>query len=352
MYRSIIRPVLFLVSPETVHHWVVGLLKFIFAIPGTAYLVRRYCVVHDKRLRRELFGLRFDNPVGIAAGFDKNAHVFAELANFGFSHIEVGTVTPKAQAGNPKPRLFRLKRDKALINRMGFNNNGLEAMVNRLSGWRKTQITSGKSRPIIGGNIGKNTLTPNSEAVEDYVANFKGLFDHVDYFVVNVSCPNISDLKELQDQDALMNILSRIQEINRAMPQPKPVLLKVSPDLNNRQLDEVIQIIQETGIDGVVATNTSITRHTLSHDQALAKEIGQGGLSGKPLRDRSTEVIRYLAEKSGKAFPIIGVGGIMTPEDALEKLEAGADLVQLYTGFIYSGPFLARRINKMILKKL
>jgi dihydroorotate dehydrogenase len=352
MYSSIIRPVLFLVSPERVHHWVVGLLKLVFAIPGIAYVVRRYSTVNDKRLQRNLFGLRFENPVGIAAGFDKNAHVFAELANFGFSHIEVGTVTPKAQPGNPKPRLFRLKNDQALINRMGFNNNGLEAMANRLREWRNKQYSSDFIRPIIGGNIGKNTLTPNSEAVEDYVANFKGLFEHVDYFVVNVSCPNISDLKELQDQDALLNILNRIQEINHSKPVSRPVLLKVSPDLNNRQLDEIIQIVKETGIDGVVATNTSITRHTLTKDQLKAQEIGQGGLSGKPLRDRSTEVIRYLAEKSGKAFPIIGVGGIMTPEDAIEKLEAGADLVQIYTGFIYSGPFLARKINKMILKKL
>lgn len=352
MYRILIRPLLFLVSPETVHHWVVGILKFVFAFPGLAYIIRRITTVKDKRLERELFGLRFANPVGIAAGFDKNAQVFNELSYFGFSHIEVGTVTPRPQPGNPKPRLFRLTDDKALINRMGFNNHGLEAMVEILKKWRFSKYGSAADRPVIGGNIGKNTLTPNSKAVEDYVTNFTGLFDYVDYFVVNVSCPNISNLKELQDQDALMEILSRIQNINKSMSKPKPVLLKVSPDLNNQQLDEVIQIVRESGIDGVVATNTTITRHTLKHDSHRAQEIGQGGLSGQPLRDRSTEVIRYLAEKSGKAFPIIGVGGIMTPEDAIAKLEAGADLVQVYTGYIYSGPFLARKINKTILKRL
>jgi len=352
MYRILIRPLLFLVSPETVHHWVVGILKFVCAVPGAANIIRRFTTVNDKRLKRELFGIQFANPVGIAAGFDKNAQVFDELSHFGFGHIEVGTVTPKPQPGNPKPRLFRLTRDKALINRMGFNNHGLEAMAQRLKQWRLNKSVAAATRPVIGGNIGKNTLTPNIEAVEDYVTNFRGLFEYVDYFVVNVSCPNISNLKELQDQDALMEILSRIQAINKSMPKPKPVLLKVSPDLNNKQLDEVIQIVRESGIDGVVATNTTITRNTLRNDRQRASEIGQGGLSGQPLRDRSTEVIRYLAEKSGKAFPIIGVGGIMTPEDAIEKLKAGADLVQVYTGFIYRGPFLARKINKMILKKL
>lgn len=292
---------------------------------------------------RTVFGLQFRNPIGIAAGFDKNAEVYEALSAFGFGHVEVGTVVPLPQPGNPKPRLFRLRKDKGLINRMGFNHQGLEAVVERL-----------KSRPpglIIGGNIGKNTLTPNDKAPQDYLKCFEGLFDVVDYFVVNVSCPNISDMKALQDQEALLSILNTIQQNNNSRPKRKPVLLKVSPDLNEKQLDEVIGIVQQTGIDGVVATNTTVTRHTLRHDTITAERVGQGGLSGLPLQKRSTEVIRYLAQKSGKAFPIIGVGGILTAADALEKLEAGADLVQVYSGFVYSGPSIAKKINKAILRK-
>jgi dihydroorotate dehydrogenase len=281
--------------------------------------------------------------VGIAAGFDKQAELYNELSNFGFGFIEIGTVTPKGQPGNPKPRLFRLPPDKALINRMGFNNGGVNNAVKNLKK-RKTHV-------VVGGNIGKNTLTPNSEAINDYVFCFEELFDFVDYFVVNVSCPNITDLHELQDQDSLVKILGKIQEINHTKIQPKPVLLKVSPDLNNKQLDEVIEIVRLTGIDGVVATNTTVSRQNLQTDDVRIKEIANGGLSGKPISDRSTEVIRYLAEKSGKAFPIIGVGGIFTPEDAIEKLNAGADLVQVYTGFIYEGPFIAKKINKALIKK-
>jgi dihydroorotate dehydrogenase len=343
MYKSIIRPALFLFDPESIHHMVVSMLQFFFRIPGVKGLVGSFTHMHDKRLERELFGLKFKNPVGIAAGFDKQAAVYNELAAFGFSHIEIGTVTPLSQPGNTKPRLFRLPGDKGLINRMGFNNSGLDAAINNLK--RK------RSNVIIGGNIGKNTLTPNDQAVEDYVKTFVGLFDYVDYFVVNVSCPNISDLKELQDQEALMNILNRLQHINNQKPKRKPILLKVSPDLNDKQLDEVIDIVEQTQIDGVVATNTSISRHTIKQEKERATKAGHGGLSGLPIRDRSTEVIRYLAEKSNKAFPIIGVGGIMTADDALEKLEAGADLVQVYTGFIYEGPMIAKRINKALLKK-
>ncbi|MBS4057219.1 MAG: quinone-dependent dihydroorotate dehydrogenase [Bacteroidales bacterium] len=344
MYKAVIRPVLFLFAPEKVHHMVVAALKIGLAFPGVKSLLAHFTQVNDDRLKRTLFGLSFDHPVGVAAGFDKNAEVFNELANLGFSHIEIGTVTPNAQPGNPKPRLFRLKKEQGLINRMGFNNKGLQSAVANL----KTR----KTKAIIGGNIGKNTLTPNASAVDDYVANFEGLFDHVDYFVVNVSCPNITDLRELQDQESLTHILLKLQEINNSKPARKPVLLKVSPDLNEQQLDEVIEVVKQTKIDGVVATNTSITRHTIAKEQSLAQQIGKGGLSGLPLRDRSTEVIRYLARKSNKAFPIIGVGGIMSAEDAIEKINAGADLVQVYTGFIYSGPFLAKRINKLLLKQL
>jgi dihydroorotate dehydrogenase len=343
MYKFLFRPLLFLYDPEKVHHFVVGALKFWMKIPLVRNLTKLVSLFEHPALERVVFGIRFKNPVGIAGGFDKQAEVYNELAHFGFSHVEVGTVTPLGQPGNQKPRLFRLKADKALINRMGFNNHGLEATIANLRN-RKTDI-------IIGGNIGKNTLTPNDKAVEDYVRNFEGLFPWVDYFVVNVSCPNISDLKELQDQDALLEILSRLQVINNAKDKRKPILLKISPDLNERQLDEVIAIVQQTGIDGVVATNTTITRQTIVKDKALASKAGQGGLSGLPLQQRSTEVIKYLAEKSGKAFPIIGVGGIMNAEDALEKLEAGADLVQVYTGFVYSGPLLAKIINKALLKK-
>jgi dihydroorotate dehydrogenase len=294
-------------------------------------------------LERRLFGLTFKNPVGIAAGFDKNADYYNELSHLGFGFIEVGTVTPKGQPGNKKPRMFRLPIDFGLINRMGFNNHGLEAAVDKLKK-RKTSA-------VIGGNLGKNTLTPNEVAVEDYVKLFEGMFDHVDYFVVNVSCPNLSDLHELQDQDSLLEILNRLQKINFSKPRQKPILLKVSPDLNNGQLDEVIDIVAQTGIDGVVAVNTTITRNNLQTDPKRVEEIANGGLSGIPIKDRATEVIRYLAKKSNKAFPIIGVGGIFTPEDAVEKIKAGADLVQVYTGFVYEGPMIARRINKRLLKE-
>jgi dihydroorotate dehydrogenase len=342
MYKHLIRPLFFLVDPEKVHHQVVSLLKFGMAIPGIKQLVRCSASINHTNLHKELFGLHFDNPVGIAAGFDKNAECYNELADLGFGFIEIGTVTPKGQQGNPVTRLFRLPVDHALINRMGFNNRGLEAAVQNLKKRR--------TRAIIGGNLGKNTLTPNTEAVNDYVTVFNGLFDYVDYFVVNVSCPNISDLRELQDQEALINILEKIQHINKAKNHPKPVLLKVSPDLNEAQLDEVIDLAKNMLIDGVVAVNTTITRNGLTASESTIKSIGNGGLSGKPLKQRATEVIRYLSEKSGKAFPIIGVGGIETPEDAIEKLEAGADLIQVYTGFIYEGPFIAKKINQAIIR--
>lgn len=335
---------LFRFSPESIHHFVVGFLKVGMKAPGLQWLIKKFYEVNDPRLRRTVFGIEFSNPVGISAGFDKNAEVYNELSAFGFSHIEIGTVTPKGQPGNPRPRLFRLPNDKGLINRMGFNNQGLYAAVKNLKR-RKTSA-------IIGGNIGKNTLTPNAVAVEDYCKNFEGLFDMVDYFVVNVSCPNITDLKELQDQEALTAILNRLQELNHKKAVRKPILLKVSPDLNNGQLDEVIEIVKQTKIDGVVATNTSVGRSTIQADNELAKIAGNGGLSGKPIRDRATEVIQYLAEKSGKAFPIIGVGGILTASDAIEKMKAGADLVQVYTGFIYEGPAIARRINKAIIQAM
>ncbi len=326
---------------ENVHHLVKNMMDFAFSVPGIRSLVRSYYSVNDKRLERKLFGLTFKNPVGLAAGFDKNAEMYNNMAELGFGHIEIGTITPKAQPGNAKPRIFRLPNDGGMINRMGFNNGGIETAV--------ANLKKRKTRVVIGGNLGKNTATPNANAVGDYLAVFEGLFDYVDYFVVNVSCPNVTDLCELQDQDYLEAILFAIQKSNQSKKNPKPVLLKVAPDLNHRQLDEVIDIVAKTKIQGVIATNTTVTRENLTTD---VQSIGNGGLSGKPLKDKSTEVIRYLAQKSGKAFPIIGVGGIFTAEDALEKLEAGADLVQVYTGFIYEGPAIARKINRAILKKL
>ena len=293
-------------------------------------------LVEDKKLERQLFGLTFKNPVGLAAGFDKDAKLYNELSNFGFGFIEIGTLTPKPQDGNPKKRLFRLKEDSAIINRMGFNNGGVEEAVERLK----------KNKGVlIGGNIGKNKVTPNEDAVEDYKICFNALFDHVDYFVVNVSSPNTPNLRALQDKEPLTELLKALQVLNFQKTNSKPILLKIAPDLTNEQLDDIIDIIKTTKIDGVIATNTTISREGLQSENK--REVG--GMSGKPLKSRSTEVIKYLSEKSNKAFPIIGVGGIHSEKDALEKIEAGADLVQLYTGFIYEGPKLIRSINKALL---
>lgn len=340
LYKGLIRPILFKMYAENVHHLIKNTLRISFSIPGIKAIVKNIYSVNHPSLERELFGLKFKNPVGIAAGFDKNAEMYNEMSAFGFGHIEIGTVTPIAQAGNPKPRIFRLIPDKGMINRMGFNNGGIETAVRNLK--------KRNSEAIIGGNLGKNTATPNATAVQDYLKVFEGLFDYVDYFVVNVSCPNVTDLCELQDQDFLEEILFAVQSSNQKKQKPKPVLLKVAPDLNEKQLDEVIEIVEKTKIDGIIATNTTVTRDNLKSNW---QSIGNGGLSGQPLKDKSTAVIRYLAQKSNKAFPIIGVGGILTAEDAIEKLEAGADLVQVYTGFIYEGPGIARKINKAILRK-
>lgn len=342
MYKSLIRPVLFCLYPETVHHLIVTLIKIGFKFPGIRIIVKKLFEVKNSKLERNVFGLTFKNPVGLAAGFDKNATIYDEFSNFGFSFIEIGTVTPKAQPGNPKPRSFRLKKDKALINRMGFNNKGVDEVVKNLKR-RKTNI-------IIGGNLGKNTLTPNDCAPSDYMFTFNELYEYVDYFVVNVSCPNISDLHELQDKDALIEILNDLQLERSKKKINKPILLKISPDLNFNQIDEVIEIVKITKIDGLVATNTTTSRYNLSISEQKINEIGNGGMSGLPLRDRSTEIIRYISNKTNGSVPIIGVGGIMTPEDALEKLQAGASLIQIYSGFIYEGPFLTKRINKAILK--
>jgi dihydroorotate dehydrogenase len=341
MYKLLIRPFLFLFDPEKVHHFTFKMIRITAAIPGVKLFRRKAYVVSDQKLKRNLFGLEFQNPVGLAAGFDKNAMLLNHWEDFGFGFIEIGTVTPKPQSGNPKKRLFRLKKDHAIINRMGFNNDGVEVIAGRLAN-RKTKI-------IVGGNIGKNTATTDDGAKADYVTNFRTLHPHVDYFVVNVSCPNVGSLAKLQNKDFLIDLLSTLKEINLELKKEKPILLKIAPDLNQIQLDEVIEIVITSKIEGVVASNTTTSRENLRTDADTIQKIANGGLSGKPVRDKSTEVIRYLSEKSKKAFPIIGVGGIHSPEDALEKIKAGADLVQVYTGFIYEGPALVKKINKALL---
>lgn len=343
MYKSIIKPIFFSQDPEKVHYKVFSMIKTMAKIPGASAINRSMFRVEDKRLEREVFGLKFPNPVGLAAGFDKDAKLFNELEDFGFGFVEIGTLTPKGQPGNIKPRLFRIPEDNALINRMGFNNEGVEAAVERLK-QRKTNI-------VIGGNIGKNTGTDASKTDDDYISVFESLFDHVDYFVVNVSCPNVGNLTKLQEKEPLMKLMQKISDLNKAKSKPKPLLLKIAPDLSEQELDDVIDIIKSLNLDGVVAANTSVNREGLKTSESRLEEIGwPGGLSGKPVGDRSTKVIKYLYDNLGDNYPIIGVGGIHSEEDALEKIKAGAKLVQVYTGFIYEGPGLVKRINKALLK--
>jgi dihydroorotate dehydrogenase len=343
MYKFIIRPLLFLLQPESIHALIVIILKIGFKIPGIAFLVRKMYAVKDNRLKTSFLGLEFDNPIGFAAGFDKNAEVYNQFSNFGFSFIEIGTVTPLPQPGNPKPRSFRIPKDSGLINRMGFNNKGVDFAVEKLR--------NKKRKIIIGGNIGKNTATANTDALNDYVVCFEKLYDHTDYFVVNLSCPNIKDLRKLQDKDSTINILNKLTAIRAEKSLRKPILLKISPDLTNNQLDDVIETFKITDIDGIVATNTTVSRDNLLTDAKRVEEIANGGLSGKPLTKRSTGIIKYLTDKSNGTIPIIGVGGIMTVQDAIDKLDAGATLIQVYTGFIYEGPGFVKQINKTLLKK-
>lgn len=337
------RSLLFFFSPEKAHHLTASLLRFALQIPGMKSIWKSLFCISDTRLEKTVFGISFPNPVGLAAGFDKDAKMFEDLAYCGFGFIEIGTLTPKGQPGNPQPRLFRLKEDNAIINRMGFNNEGVEAAVERLK--------KRKTKTIIGGNIGKNKVTENEDALNDYILNFNALFDYVDYFVVNVSSPNTPGLRDLQEKEPLKHLLFSLMQVNNLKTTQKPILLKIAPDLTDSQLDDIIEIVNETKIAGVIATNTTISREGLILEKDKVEAIGAGGLSGKPVRQRSTEVIRYLATKSNKSFPIIGVGGIHSEQDALEKLDAGADLIQLYTGFIYEGPALVKRINKAILAR-
>ena len=339
MYKLLIRPLLFLFDPEEVHYFTFSAIRFISKIPGFSSIFKAIYVIEDKRLETEVFGLKFKNPVGLAAGFDKDAVLYNELSNFGFGFIEIGTLTPKDQDGNPKKRLFRLKQDAAIINRMGFNNKGIQAAIEKLKQNKGV---------LIGGNIGKNKLTPNENAADDYVICFEALYDYVDYFVVNVSSPNTPNLRELQEKEPLTKLLQTLQDLNLARPKQKPILLKIAPDLTDEQLLDIIDIVNTTKIAGVIATNTTISREGLQSENKA--EVG--GLSGKPLTSRSTEVIRFLSQKSNKSFPIIGVGGIHSAQEAIDKLEAGASLIQLYTGFIYEGPALVKAINKKILESV
>lgn len=342
MYRFF-RSILFLLSPESAHYLSVALIKGVQRIP---FLKR---IIHAKAdvalLKTSLFGLDFSNPIGLAAGFDKDAQCFESMGKLGFGFAEIGTVTPLPQAGNPKPRLFRLKSDHAIINRMGFNNDGVINVAARLALRDKT------SNLIIGGNIGKNKWTPNEKATDDYLKVFNELYEHVDYFAVNVSSPNTENLRALQDKEPLLNLLSALKTRNVELGYPKPILLKIAPDLSNEQLDDIVEIARSLPLDGIIATNTTISRNELSTPSDEVTRMGAGGLSGKPLTARSTEVIRYLHDRLGEAIPIIGVGGIHTKEDALEKLDAGASLIQLYTGFIYEGPALIEDIKQALIDR-
>ena len=344
MYKLLIRPLLFLFSPERIHLFVAAILKTVQRYPFIRNMLKRMYLIEDIKLQREVFGLTFKNPVGLAAGFDKDAELIGAMESLGFGFVEIGTITPKGQPGNPKPRLFRLKEDMALVNRMGFNNEGVKRAIERLKA-RRREI-------LVGGNIGKNKITPNEHALEDYKICLHELYPYVDYFVVNVSSPNTPDLRALQAREPLHHLLSSLQQEIKGKPEIKPLLLKIAPDLNEAELKDIVEIANSLGISGIIATNTTISREGLSSNDELISQIGAGGLSGKPLRARSNEVIRYLRKNLLKTIPIIGVGGIMNAEDAIEKLEAGASLVQVYTGFIYEGPSLIRKINKAIRKKL
>ncbi len=337
MYKYLLKPLLFLLPPEKAHHLTVALLKFTLAIPIVGYLFRQIYKVEAPSLNRKVFGLDFPNPVGLAAGFDKDGKYYKAMSALGFGFLELGTVTPKPQIGNPQPRLFRLPKDEALINRMGFNNEGVDALVERLENGKPKNV-------VIGGNIGKNKVTPNENAISDYEICFEKLFPYVDYFVVNVSSPNTPNLRALQDKEPLTKLLTRLQELNHQKTAPKPILLKIAPDLTNSQLDDIIEIVGDTNLAGVIATNTTISRADLATSAEQIQSIGNGGLSGQPVKQRATEVIRYLKQNSTNPIDIIAVGGIASAKDAQEKLNAGASLVQVYTGLIYEGPALVSGI--------
>ena len=340
MYRFF-RPLFFAFSPEMMHGFVGVLVRFAYNIPPLRALVHNVFTIKNPALEREFCGLKFSNPVGLAAGFDKNAKLYRSFSMFGFSFIEIGTVTPKGQSGNPKPRLFRIKQDGALINRMGFNNMGVEAAVEQLK----------RKRPniIVGGNIGKNTNTPNENAPDDYLECFKKLYPYVDYFTVNVSCPNVANLSELQNINSLQAILTAVLTERDLQEHRKPVLVKISADIDVEHLDEILETAEKMGIDGIVAINTTTQRSNLTIKNELITKLGAGGLSGKPLTNKALETVRHIRERTNGKLPVIGVGGIMTPQDALNMINEGATLVQIYTGFIYNGPGIVKQMNRAIL---
>ena len=343
MIYPLIRELLFCFPPEDVHYFSMNMLKTGCRIGPVKSILQKSFSFSGDALQKNLFGLNFQNPVGLGAGFDKNAMYLNELEVLGFGFVEIGTVTPKPQPGNDKPRLFRLPTDKALINRMGFNNDGVSIIKGRLVEWN-SKVKSQKSKLIVGGNIGKNKVTPNEDAWKDYVICFDELFDCVDYFVVNVSSPNTPGLRELQEKDSLQKILSELQIRNQAKANPKPLLLKIAPDLTKEQLDDIVSLSFETNLSGLVATNTTISRDQLQTSNIKLQTIGAGGLSGKPVRQRATEIVQYLSAQTQQKVPIIASGGIFSGEDAKEKLDAGASLVQVWTGFVYEGPSIVKNI--------
>jgi dihydroorotate dehydrogenase len=343
VYKLLVRPLLFSFDPEWVHYFTLNTLKLLNKIPFSSWLFRKIYSYQNSSLEKELFGIKFKNPVGLAAGFDKNGKYIKEMSNLGFGFIEIGTITPKPQPGNPKKRLFRVQNDLAIINRLGINNDGNILCAERLK--------KNNSDVVIGGNIGKNTTTSNEKADTDYIQNFEILHQYVDYFVLNVSCPNVSNFTKLQDVEFLKKLIPQLKKINSTKPKKKPILIKISPDLNQDQLDETIDLILSENLDGIIATNTTTSRNNLKTNKSKIEKIGNGGLSGEPLKNKSTEVIRYISKKTNGNLPIIGVGGIMNPKDALDKIKAGADLIQLYTGFIYEGPSIVKKINQYLSKK-
>ena len=343
MYKLLVRPLLFSFDPEWVHYFTLNTLKLLNKIPFSSWLFRKIYSYQNSSLEKELFGIKFKNPVGLAAGFDKNGKYIKEMSNLGFGFIEIGTITPKPQPGNPKKRLFRVQNDLAIINRLGINNDGNILCAERLK--------KNNSDVVIGGNIGKNTTTSNENADKDYIQNFEILHQYVDYFVLNVSCPNVSNFTKLQDVEFLKKLVPQLKKINSTKPKKKPILIKISPDLNQDQLDETIDLIRSENLDGIIATNTTTSRNNLKTNKSKIEKIGNGGLSGEPLKNKSNEVIRYISKKTNGNLPIIGVGGIMNPKDALDKIKAGADLIQLYTGFIYEGPSIVKKINQYLSKK-
>lgn len=343
IYQNIIKPILFRFQAEKAHHLTFKTFKTLHKLPFAGLLIRRMFSFEDERLEKEVFGVKFKNPVGLAAGFDKDVMLTDELGDLGFGFIEIGTITPKGQEGNPKPRLFRLPLDESLINRMGFNNGGVEIAVERLKKLKK------RDGLIVGGNIGKNKITPNDDAVQDYLFCLEALNPYVDYFVVNVSSPNTPNLRALQEKEPLKALLFKLIDKTKTFEDQKPILLKIAPDLTLEQLDDIIEIVEETKIHGIIATNTTISREGLRTSKTEVDNIGAGGLSGKILTERSTEVIKYIRSKSNTDIVLIGVGGIMTADDAVNRLKAGADLIQLYSGFVYKGPSLIKEINRAVL---